>query len=453
MPAPHSSHPIAVTALRVLRAPRVWLIPVSLLTVALGLITVLFNGSVANPKADLRDAPIGLVSLDKGTTVKKGDRENIGGQVVKGIATRKQEPHRTVKWKTYATLDEAKTALGRNELFAAIVLPQDYSRKLLSLAGAHPKRPAVTVLTNHAGGSMAASMGQQIAEGAIQRASSGAGAQILAHAQEAGAKVPAANQTLLKDPITITARDGVHLGARTGQGLTAFFYALLLMMTGFLGANLIHNMTDSALGFSATEMGPKRQVALPQQINRRQTLLAKYLVMVVTSAVVSAVILGVSTFALDLDLPHSLLLWVFGTAAISAVGIGTLTVLAMLGGPGVVAAMLFFIAASIPTSGGAVPLQAMPPFWRWLAQFEPQRAVTDGVRAIMYFDAQGAAGLDRAWITLGLGLLASLIIGFAVTWLYDHKGWHRIHPQTLTRLREFLHHDKNTVRADDTASA
>ncbi|MFC9729931.1 hypothetical protein ACFWGM_36380 [Streptomyces roseolus] len=72
--------------------------------------------------------------------------------------------------------------------------------------------------------------------------------------------------------------------------------------------------------------------------------------------------LAVSTFALDLDLPPSALLWVFGTAAISVVGIGTLCVLAVLGAPGIVVAMLVFAAAAIPTSGGAIPLQAMPPF-------------------------------------------------------------------------------------------
>ncbi|MFC9502831.1 DUF3533 domain-containing protein [Streptomyces sp. NPDC057002] len=453
MPSAPSGHPIAVTALRVLRAPRVWLIPVGLLTVALSLITVLFNGSVANPGADLRDAPIGLVSLDKGATPMKGDHQNIGRQVVTGITTQDQKPHQKVKWKTFSSLDEVKDALGRNELFAAAVLPKDYSAKLLSLMGTQPVRPSVTVLTNHGAGSMAASMGEQIAESAIRGASSGVTAGILQQAEKAGAKVPAANQVLVKDPVTVTAKAGVHLGGRTGQGMTAFFYALLLMMSGFLGANLIHNMTDSALGFSANEIGPKRQLTLPQHINRRQTLLAKCLIMVATSAVVSAAILAVSTFALHLDLPHSLLLWVFGTAAVSAVGIGTLVVLTALGGPGVVAAMIFFIAAAIPTSGGAIPLEAMPEFWQWLAQFEPQRALTDGTRAIMYFDAQATAGLGRAWITLGVGLVASLVTGFAVTWFYDHKGWHRIQPHTLTRLRHFLHHENKPTHVEDTTSA
>lgn len=448
MPSASPDRPASTTAAHLLRTPQVWLVPAGLLTLAICLITLLFHGSVANPGADLRDAPIGLVSLDKGVTTKETGHQNVGRQVTAGIAAQPQKPHKSVEWKTFDSLDDAKRAISRNELFAAVVLPQDYSTKMLSLLGTTPEKPAVMVLTNHGAGSMASSIGQQIAESAVRGASSGVAAGILQHAQKAGAPVSATNQALLKDPVSVTARAGAPLGDRTGQGMTAFFYALLLMMSGFLGANLIHATTDSALGYSANELGPKRHLAPPQNINRRQTLLAKYLIMVGASAVMSAAILAVSTFALHLDLPHSLLLWVFGTAATSAVGIGALTVLAVLGGPGIIVAMIFFVAAAIPTSGGAIPLQAMPPFWQFLAQFEPQRAISDGTRALMYFDAQGAAGLDRAWITLGAGLLASLLIGFGVTWLYDRKGWHRIHPHTLTGLRQFLRHDREATHTN-----
>ncbi|MFF5503174.1 DUF3533 domain-containing protein [Streptomyces roseolus] len=444
---------MVTTATRLLRTPQVWLVPAGLLTLALCLITLLFNGSVADPGADLRNAPIGLVSLDKGVSTKGAGHQNVGRQVVAGIATQPQKPHPSVKWKTFASLDEAKQAIGRNELFAAAVLPQDYSARMLGLLGTTPEKPAVTVLTNHGAGSMASSIGQQIAESAVRGASSGAATGILRQAQKAGASVPAANQALLKDPVSVTTQAGAPLGDRTGQGMTAFFYALLLMISGFLGANLIHATTDSALGYSANELGPKRHLTPPQNIDRRQTLLAKCLIMVGASAVMSAAILAVSTFALHLDLPHSPLLWLFGTAATSAVGIGTLAVLAVLGGPGVIAAMIFFIAAAIPSSGGAIPLQAMPAFWQFLAQFEPQRAISDGTRALLYFDAQGAAGLDRAWITLGAGLLASLLIGFGATWLYDRKGWHRIHPHTRTRLRQFLRHDHEAAHTGGTAAA
>ncbi|MFF1379672.1 DUF3533 domain-containing protein [Streptomyces sp. NPDC058308] len=448
---PSSPHPQRVSsALHLLRGPKVWLVPCLLLTVALCVIAVVFNGSVANPNADLRDAPVGLVNLDQGAMAGEST-QNLGDQALTGITSQPQHP-RQIKWETLSSLDEAKTRIGRNELFAAVVLPKDYSAKMLGLAGPEPAKPAVTVLTNHGGGSMAASIGQNAGQKAAIGASKAVGQFILQQTQKAGQPVPHANRALLLDPVTVVEQPGSPLGERTGMGMTAFFYALLLMMAGFLGANLINAMTDAELGFSASEFGPKRHTALPQPINRSQTLLAKSLIMAATAAVVSAGVLAVSTFALDLDLPHSAQLWLFGTAAISAVGIGTLCVLAVLGAPGIVVAMLVFVAAAIPTSGGAIPLHAMPPFWKFLASFEPQRALCDGVRAIMYFDAQSSAGLGRAWTVLGVGLAITVLIGFLVTWFYGHKGLHRIHPHALERLRAFLHHDdKETPTGIDAA--
>ncbi|MGW2048956.1 DUF3533 domain-containing protein [Streptomyces sp. NPDC001858] len=449
-PTDHSAH---VTAVRLLRKPKLWLPPAVLLTLALTLITLLFNGSIANPTGDLRDAPIGLVSLDQGAAKGQAPPMNIGDKIVKGIAARPQKPHKQVEWKTYSSLEAAKKAMGRNELYSAIVLPQDYSAKMLSLMGAHPEKPEVTILTNHGSGAMAASIGEKIATNAVQAASSGAAQGALQQSQQAGAEVPAANQALLKDPITITATQGTPMGERTGMGMTAFFYAILLMLSGFLGANLLHASLDGGLGFTPSEFGPKRHVVAPQRINRRQTLLAKCLIMVGMAPVLSATILAMSTWALHLDLPNSLLLWLFSSAAIAAVGIGALAMLAVLGGPGVLIGVIFFIAASIPTSGGAIPLNAMPPFWRFLAMFEPQRAFTDGIRAIIYFDGEMAAGLDRAWTTIGIGTLIALIVGFGLTWLYDHKGWHRIHPSALTRLRHFLHREHEEANAEAPATA
>ncbi|MGW1786876.1 DUF3533 domain-containing protein [Streptomyces sp. NPDC002143] len=453
MPSTPPDHPAHVTAVRLLRTPKLWLPPAVVLTVALTLITLLFNGSIANPGADLRDAPIGLVSLDKGATTGQATNLNIGHKVVEGIAARPQKPHKQVEWKTFTSMADAKKAIGRNELFSAVVLPQDYSAKMLSLMGTHPEKPEVTILTNHGSGAMAASIGEKIATNAVRAASSGAAEGALQQSLKAGAEVPAANQALLKDPITVASAPGAPLGERTGMGMTAFFYAILLMLSGFLGANLLHAALDGGLGYSPNELGPKRHVVAPQRISRRQTLLVKCLIMVGVAPILSATILAMSTYAVHLDLPNSLTLWLFGTAAIAAVGTGALAMLAVLGGPGVLLGVIFFIAASIPTSGGAIPLHAMPPFWRFLAQFEPQRALSDGVRAIIYFDAQGAAGLERAWTTVGVGLLAALVVGFGMTWLYDHKGWHRIHPHALTRLRHFLHREDDAAHAEATATA
>ncbi|MFE7718128.1 DUF3533 domain-containing protein [Nocardia rhizosphaerihabitans] len=447
---PNQSAPL-VSTLSFLRQPKNWLIPSILLTAAIFVITVIFTGSAADPAADLRDAPIGLVNLDKGT---QDGTVNFGDQVVAGIEAQPQNPDGAVDWQRYDSLESVTAAIADNQLFAAIVLPSDYSGKLTSLLSPNPQRPEVTVLTNKGAGTMAAEIGTQIAEGAARSGSAAAANQLLTHTPGA---VSPANAVLLTDPVTITENQAIPFGQRTGNGMTAFFYALLLMMAGFLGANLISGLVDSALGFGPSEIGPKRRMLPPHRISRFHTYLAKCSTLLIASIPAATVIMAASVLLVDLDLPHLGLLWLFSILAINAIGAGTLAVVTLLGPIGVVISMIFFIGWSIPVSGGAIPQEALPPFWRFLGSFEPMRAVSDGVRAIIYFDAHGAAGLARAWVLLALGLALGLTLGLVGNLLYDRNGLHRIHPNAIAHIQEFLHrvpqHEDPTPSAAVTAGA
>jgi Protein of unknown function (DUF3533) len=55
-----------------------------------------------------------------------------------------------------------------------------------------------------------------------------------------------------------------------------------------------------------------------------------------------------------------------------------------------------FIGMAVPTAGATTPLQALPSFYRFLAEFEPLRQITGGLRSILYYDAQADAGLTGA---------------------------------------------------------
>ncbi|WP_196248769.1 YhgE/Pip domain-containing protein [Rhodococcoides fascians] len=427
-----ASHSVTnTTALDVLRHPKGWIIPSIVLSIAILAISIVFTGSAANPAADLRDAPIGLVNLDQGATL--GEQQmNLGDQVLDGI---QQQPTDAVSWQLFDSEDEMRAAFADNALYASIVLPTDFTVKLSSLTGNTPARPDVQVLGNDGAGSVAASIGETIAESAVKAASSYAAGVVASYSPAA---IPAANALLVSDPVTISLGDGVDMGARTGNGMTAFFYALLLMMVGFLGANLINGMVDSELGFNPSEIGPRRRVMRPSPISRTQTYLAKAAILAIASLPTSAVILFVGAVVMKLDLPNPFLMWLFGIASIIAIGLGTLTVVTILGSLGIVIGMIFFIGWSIPVSGGAIPLHAMPAFWRFLATFEPMRAVVDGVRAIMYFGASGAAGLERGWILLAIGAALAIAAGIGLNHLYDRRGMHRIHPMALAHIDEFV---------------
>jgi hypothetical protein len=140
-----------------------------------------------------------------------------------------------------------------------------------------------------------------------------------------------------------------------------------------------------------------------------------------------------------MDAPYFGTMWAFIWFAAATVAVGTLVLFAALGTLGQIIALLIFIYFSLASSGGTVPLEALSGFYRFLANFEPLRQVLDGVRAILYFDAQAAAGLTRGLVATGAGLVFWVILGTVVTNWYDRRGLYRIQPELLAYVQNATH--------------
>ncbi|MFE1715975.1 DUF3533 domain-containing protein, partial [Streptomyces sp. NPDC058728] len=231
------------------------------------------------------------------------------------------------------------------------------------------------------------------------------------------------------DPVDVATRAGHPIGAHSGLGLTAFYYTLLLVLAGFMGGNVISNAVDTALGYADNEIGPwhTRRPTVP--INRTQTLLLKMLMTAGITLVSTSLVLLSCVVVLGMDASHVPLLWVYSYCAALAVGLGVQAINAAFGGLGQLVSMFVFIVLGLPSSGATIPLQAVPGFYRFLSHFEPMRQLGDGVRAILYFDARGDAGLSRAWVMIAIGTVLALVFGFAMTAYYDRKGHKRLTPQ------------------------
>ena len=259
--------------------------------------------------------------------------------------------------------------------------------------------------------------------------------QLLAQlATQAGTKPNTATTVLLTDPVTVATVAYNPLPNNAGFGLTAFYYALVAVIVGFLGASVVGPSVDAALGYAPSEVGPKRRQRMPVSITRTDTLLAKWAISIGLAPLLAGLIVLGGSGILRVYTPNPVPLWVFLSAVTAVVGIGTQALLAAFGTLGQLLAMIVFIALALPSSGGTVPLQAVPGFYRVLANFEPMRQIMDGVRAIMYFDARFDAGLARGWIMTGVGLVLWVAFGLAVTRHYDRRGLYRIQPEVLQAL-------------------
>jgi hypothetical protein len=214
------------------------------------------------------------------------------------------------------------------------------------------------------------------------------------------------------------------------------------MMCGFLGATIVNTSVDAALGYATSEIGPWWTQRLPLRITRWQTLLAKWAIAVPATLLATGLLVAAAAGILRMDSPHWFELWMYGWFAAAVVAIGTLVLFAALGALGQLLALLIFVYLALASSGGTVPLQALPGFYRFVATFEPLRQILAAVRAILYFGAMGDAGLDRGLILTSIGLVFWVVVGIAVTRWYDRKGLERLPAEIL----EYAHSSVQAYR-------
>ncbi|WP_371544820.1 SNG1 family protein [Streptomyces sp. NBC_00554] len=423
-PAPAPASPQARAA-GLLRRPKLWLMPTVLTGLLALLLSLLYMGGIVNPNGALHDLPIGIVNADRGQPL-PGQQENLGTQITRSITSGNSD---TVDWRTLTTA-QAQDQLASGKIYGALVVPADFTASVAALTTANAKaRPGITVLTNPGMGSFGSSLASRITQQAAQQASLAIGRELTA--APATAQAGSTGRLLLADPVTVTTKVGHPIGEHSGLGLTAFYYTLLLVLAGFMGANIIGTGVDSALGYADTEIGPwhTRRPTVP--ISRTQSLLLK-MGMTAGITVLSTTLIMVATVAiLGMDASHLPLLWIYSYCASLAVGLGVQAINAAFGGIGQLVSMFVFIVLGLPSSGATIPLQAVPGFYRFLSLFEPMRQLSDGVRAILFFDARADAGLTRAWLWIAIGTALALLFGFAMTRYYDRRGLHRLTPRPV----------------------
>lgn len=416
---------------RVLRAKPLWIANGVITGVLALLFAVFYVGANIDPADHLTKLPVGLVNADKGAAV-GGKQVNLGAQITDSIKKSTAGGDK-IDWKV---LDEKemKGELGKGKLFGALVAPADFTSVTTALTGTTttgtPDRPTLTVLTNQSAGSMGSSLARTATTQAAENASLQVGKELTAQIGTAQAKLPTAARVLLTDPAAVTVQDGHPLDPHSGLGLTAFYYALTLVVVGMLSANVISGQVDHALGYTHNDLGPLRLHRPLIRATRVQTLAISCTLMTGLSLLMGTLVMAGAVGIMGMDAAHLPLLWLYSVCAIAVTGIGALTLLAVFGTPGMLVVTLVFIGMAVPTAGATTPIEALPGFYRFLAGFEPLRQITGGIRSILYYDAQGDAGLTRGWVMMAAGLVAAALSGFGVLGWYDRKGLHRIPVET-----------------------
>ncbi|BBX98737.1 YhgE/Pip domain-containing protein [Mycobacterium lacus] len=406
--------------IKAVRTVRFWAAPIVITLALMSALAALYLGGILNPTTNLRHFPIAVVNQDAGPA---------GKQIVDGLVAGLDKNKFDIR---VVSRDEAKRLLDRAQVYGEAVIPPTFSSSLREYAASsveptRANRPLITISTNPRAGTLGSSIASQTLTQAMAVVNGKVGERLTADvaAQTGGAPLTGAAALGLTNPIDVKSSVYNPLPNGTGNGLSAFYYALLLLLAGFTGSIVVSTLVDSMLGYVPAEFGPVYRFAEQVNISRFRTLLVKWGVMVILALLTSAVYMSIA-HGLGMPIPLGWELWLYGVFAISAVGITSSSLIAVLGSMGLLFSMLIFVILGLPSAGATVPLEAVPPFFRWLAEFEPMHQVFLGVRSLLYLDGQADAGLSQALLMTSIGLIIGVLLGGLVTKLYDRQGFHRI---------------------------
>jgi YhgE/Pip-like protein len=402
--------PKRLRAVDLLRRKPVWIAPVLIGVVLIGLMTVLYLGSAVDPIDHMHGLPVSLVEKDQPPAPTSGGNELDAGAALMKALLGSPEVSKKLAIHVEST-GAAEDRMDRGASYATLVVPPGFSRAASSSTRAD--LPAVELLSNHRAGTTGASLASGVLTPAVKAFSEG-----------------------IKTPVIVEATQYRQLPAKAALGLSAFYTSLLILMSGFIGATIINSFLDGALGFAPTEIGPKWAMSRPTLISRWQTLLAKWGMAVVLTGLFVAVFLLVAVGILGMDAPSPVLLWIYGWFGAATVAIGTLALFAVLGTPGQLVGLLLFVYLGLASAGGTVPLQALPSFFGAISHADPLRQILGGVRSILYLEARADAGLAEGAIATAVGLLFWLGFGAFFTRRYDKSGRDRLDPELLTYVHE-----------------
>jgi YhgE/Pip-like protein len=429
MTGPTRSTTVERRAAQLLKDKQVWAFPLGVGSVLVVLMTLFYFGSIVDPTAHLHGLPVIVVDQDVGATTTSG-RVDLGDQVVDALT---KTPAVTDRLAVRAlSLSDAEVEMNKGAAYASVVVPSGFTASVLALVGgpgtasSSASLPTVELMANTRAGTLGVSLAEGVLEPALADVSRSIGKHLEAEAAPAGP-----DRALLANPVTVSAETYRPLPAHVGLGLSAFYISLLIMMCGFLGATIVNTAVDSSLGYATSEIGPRWSQKLPRTITRWQTLVAKWVIAVPATLLFTGLLMGMAAGLLRMDAPHWPELWMYGWFAAAVVSIGTLALFAVLGALGQLLALIVFVYLALASSGGTVPLQALPGFFRFVASFEPLRQIVGAVRAVLYFNGAGDAGLDRGLLLTSIGLVFWVAVGTIVTLWYDKKGFHRLRPELV----------------------
>lgn len=194
---------------------------------------------------------------------------------------------------------------------------------------------------------------------------------------------------LLDLGLTISVDDVAPLPSSDPSGLGAMFMMTALILAGYLPLSIVLGNSPELLRFRR---------AIP--------LLAGW------AALIAGLVWAVTGPVLGIIEGHTAAVLGVSWLAVFAVGAVQLFFTRIMGPMAVLAGMLLLMVLGVPASNMGMSMYSMPPLYAWLHNFLPAPAIGESLRAVLYFDGQGA--WPHLWV-----LIVGAVLGVVLTLIMD----------------------------------
>ena len=347
-------------------------------------------GLVAGAKP--KELPLALTVLDQPASLPAGGSLAVGDMVKIRITGLKELP---VKWHLAETQEDALGMMDRQEVYGALVVPADFSAKVLSLASMEPQPAAVKLYINEGmslqGVTAARTLLQQIA----LTMKTELAATVLTMAEQRVSELPAPVVRSLLQPFEIE-EVTVHPVGTNNAGGTAPNLLTQIMWIG--------SMLMSVFLFLAAQEA--RREGRAWGVVGAQTLTG-----VIIAAGASGLLVWMAVSWYGMEMADSLRIWLFLWLVASSFFLLQSALLNWIGFPVVVVfvLILFFSMPILNIAPEFLPQAARDFLYSWT----PLRYAADGLRSLMYYSGQYGMRLPCTVLSClaGAGLAAMLASG------------------------------------------
>ena len=331
---------------------------IGILLAAVSVIMSIFMSTqipVVNPK--ITDLPLAIVNQDK--------NETTTAMVEKLKQNSTLSDKLSVKWVEVDSKDEAVEKMNNGEYYGALVIPENYTKSLATLATPNPQFPEYTVVVNQGKNSQVSTQVTQLLTQIANKSGDAVSTQIIKRAEAANQPLPAKVVENLMNPVKVNVENINTTGDFSSAPAVLFTPIWISSLLGsillfYFGRKESNSVKGKALR-RTTEIGIIGLVSIVGGLLAPQ-LVEWILGISVDNYSVTATFLGISIFAF--------MLLIFGT--LSILGIAGVPIFVLL---------LFF----------GLPLLQLAPemlngfYTKWVTPWLPMRMLYDGVKNILFF--------------------------------------------------------------------